>query len=66
MCVTYRFRFRADGAATIVDMEGLVEGNLLWKLFLGMLCRVIEKEDGEYLNRLKAAVEGTPASVAAT
>jgi carbon monoxide dehydrogenase subunit G len=57
LCVTYRFHFHSAGEETVVDMDAKVEGNPLWKLFLGMISRAIEKEDGEYLNRLKRAVE---------
>jgi carbon monoxide dehydrogenase subunit G len=54
----YRFRFAPEGAGTRVDMEAVVSGNVLWWLFLGMMSRMMEKEDGEFLNRLKAAMEG--------
>jgi uncharacterized membrane protein len=59
MRATYRFRFSAEGAGTRVDMEAMVQGNFLWWLFLGMMSRMMEKEDGEYLNRLKNAMEQT-------
>jgi carbon monoxide dehydrogenase subunit G len=59
MRATYRFRFSPQGTGTLVNMEAVVQGNLLWKLFLGMLSRVMEKEDGEYLTRLKETVERT-------
>ena len=59
MRATYRFCFSQEGAGTRVDMEALVQGNLLWKPFLGMMSRAMEKEDGEYLNRLKEAMERT-------
>ncbi|MHC4399385.1 MAG: SRPBCC family protein [Planctomycetota bacterium] len=57
MEAVYRFRFAEAGSGTRVDMEALVRGNLLWKLFLGMISRMMEKEDGDYLQRLKSAVE---------
>jgi carbon monoxide dehydrogenase subunit G len=57
MSATYRFRFAPQGTGTRVDMEAEVRGNLLWKLFLGWISGVMEKEDGEYLTRLKEAVE---------
>ena len=57
MQATYTFRFSPDGAGTRVEMEADVRGNFLWWLFLGMLCRMMEKEDGEYLNRLKNAMQ---------
>jgi carbon monoxide dehydrogenase subunit G len=61
MAATYRFRFFADGTGTRVEMEAEVTGNFLWWLFLGLMSRAMEKEDGEYLNRLKAGVEaGSP------
>jgi carbon monoxide dehydrogenase subunit G len=62
MSATYRFRFTPEGAGTRVDMEAEVRGNFLWWLFLGMMSRVMEKEDGEYLNRLKSALEQTSAA----
>ena len=57
MVATFTFRFFPDGAGTRVEMEADVRGNFLWWLFLGMLTRMMEKEDGEYLNRLKAAMQ---------
>ena len=56
----YRFRFFPDGTGTRVEMEAEVTGNFLWWLFLGLMSRAMEKEDGQYLDRLKAALE-TPA-----
>jgi carbon monoxide dehydrogenase subunit G len=56
MRATYRFRFSPEEAGTRVNMEAVVQGNLLWKLFLGMISRAMEKEDGEYLTRLKEAM----------
>jgi uncharacterized membrane protein len=53
----YRFRFAPDGAGTQVALEAEVQGNFLWWLFLGMISRTMEKEDGDYLARLKEAVE---------
>jgi uncharacterized membrane protein len=57
MRATYRFRFTSEGAGTRVDLEANVQGNFLWWLFLGMMSRMMAKEDGEYLNRLKNAME---------
>ena len=57
MRATYRFRFTSEGAATRVELEADVQGNFLWWLFLGMMSRTMEKEDGDYLNRLKDAME---------
>ena len=57
MKATYTLRFIADGSATRVDLDAEVKGNLLWKLFLGMISRAMEKEDGHYLNRLKDAID---------
>jgi hypothetical protein len=57
MSAAYRFHFVPEGTGTRVDMEAEVRGNLLWKLFLGWISGVMEKEDGEYLTRLKEAVE---------
>jgi carbon monoxide dehydrogenase subunit G len=59
MCAKYTFRFSAEGSGTRVEMEAVVTGNFLWWLFLGMMSRMMEKEDGEYLHRLKAAMETT-------
>jgi hypothetical protein len=41
-------------------MDAEVRGNLLWKLFLGSMARMMEKEDGEYLTRMKNALEEAP------
>lgn len=57
MSATYRFQFAGEGAATRVEMDADVQGNFLWWLFLGMMCRMMEREDGEYLDRLKDAME---------
>jgi len=46
-----------EHTGTRVQMEAEVTGNLLWKLFLGMISGVMEKQDGEYLSRLKDAIE---------
>jgi carbon monoxide dehydrogenase subunit G len=61
MAATYTFRFSPEGSATRVDLDAAVTGNLLWWPFLGMLSRFMEKEDGAYLDRLKAAMEKTGA-----
>jgi hypothetical protein len=57
LVATYRFRFTPEGPGTRVDLEAEVKGNLLWKLFLGMMSRMLEKEDGEMLTRMKEALE---------
>jgi carbon monoxide dehydrogenase subunit G len=57
MQATYTFRFFSEGAGTRVELDALVEGNFLWWLFLGMMARMMDKEDGEYLNRLKNAMQ---------
>ncbi len=57
MQATYTFRFATEGEGTRVDMEADVRGNFLWWLFLGMMARVMEKEDGQYLERMKSAIE---------
>jgi carbon monoxide dehydrogenase subunit G len=62
MSAAYTFRFAPKGPGTQVDMEAQVRGNLLWKLFLGMMSRMMEKEDGQYLERLKLCMEGPPPS----
>ena len=56
---TYRFRFAPEGAGTRVNLEAIATGNLLWKPFLGMMARHVEKEDGAYLDRLRAGMERT-------
>jgi hypothetical protein len=58
MKATYTFRFTPVASGTRVDMEASVTGNLLWWLFLGAIARVMEREDGEYLTRLKDALLG--------
>ena len=57
MQATYTFRFTPEGPGTRVDMEADVRGNFLWWLFLGMFARMMEKEDGQYLERMKNAME---------
>jgi carbon monoxide dehydrogenase subunit G len=57
MNATYTFRFSPEDPGTRVEMEAVVTGNLFWKLFLGLISRVMEREDGEYLTRLKDAIE---------
>ena len=59
MHATYWFRFHADPAGTRVEMDADVQGNFIWWLFLGVMSRMMEKEDGEYLERLKAAMQPT-------
>ncbi len=56
----YTFRFFPEGPGTRVEMEAQVGGNFLWWLFLGMIVRMMEKEDGEYLDRLKTAMQSRP------
>jgi len=56
MQATYTFRFYSDGTGTRVEMIADVVGNFLWWPFLGMFARMMNKEDGEYLNRLKEAM----------
>jgi carbon monoxide dehydrogenase subunit G len=60
MQATYLFRFFPEGAGTRVELEAVVTGNFLWWLFLGMMARLMEKSDGEFLNRLKAAMQPKP------
>jgi len=60
MQATYTFRFFPEGAGTRVDLEAVVLGNFLWWPFLGMLARMMDKEDGEYLVRLKNAMQPKP------
>jgi carbon monoxide dehydrogenase subunit G len=57
MKATYTFHFARVEAGTKVDMVAEVTGNLLWKLFLGMMSRAMEEADGEYLTRLKKVME---------
>ena len=38
-------------------MEAVATGNFLWWLFLGMIARMLEKEDGDYLIRLRDAMQ---------
>jgi ribosome-associated toxin RatA of RatAB toxin-antitoxin module len=57
MQATYTFRFAPADGGTRVNMDAVVTGNILWKLFLGMMSRMMEKEDGDYLVRLKTAME---------
>lgn len=57
MQATYTFRFFPEGAGTRVELEAGVKGNFLWWLFLGMMARMMEKADGEFLDRLKGAMQ---------
>jgi hypothetical protein len=57
MRASYRFRFSPEPVGTHVEMEAEVTGNLLWKPFLGMISRMMEREDGNYLTRLQDAME---------
>lgn len=59
---TYYFRFFPEGTGTRVELEAVVTGNFLWWLFLGMMARMMEKSDGEFLDRLKNAMESQPAT----
>jgi carbon monoxide dehydrogenase subunit G len=56
MKATYTFRFFPEGAGTRVEMIADIQGNFLWWPFLGMMARMMDKEDGEYLNRLREAM----------
>jgi carbon monoxide dehydrogenase subunit G len=56
MRAAYTFRFTPEAEGTRVEMDAVVTGNILWKLFLGMLARMMEKEDGDYLVRLADAM----------
>ncbi len=62
MKATYTFHFAAHGEGTRVDLVAEVSGNFLWWLFLGMMARMMEKEDGQYLQRLKDAMENQAAA----
>jgi carbon monoxide dehydrogenase subunit G len=59
---TYIFRFFPEGTGTRVELEAVVTGNFLWWLFLDMMARMMEKEDGEFLNRLRNAMQPKPAT----
>ena len=56
MKATYTFRFHKDGTGTRVEMIADIVCNFLWWPFLGKLARMMDKDDGEYLNRLKEAM----------
>ena len=54
----FTFELADAGGATDISVRATVEGRgLAVKLFSGMAFRVIEKYDGDQLERLKAAVE---------
>lgn len=58
MRAAYRFTFEPDDSGgTLVVMDAGAEGNWLWRPFLGLLMKVMEKEDGAYLERLRDALE---------
>lgn len=54
---TYRFLFTPEGQGTRVTMEAILQGNLFWKPFLGLMRKSMEKEDGNYLQRLKEGMD---------
>jgi len=56
MQAKYTFRFTPVDGETLVEMIAEVRGSWLWRPFLGLMARVMEKEDGEYLSRLKTAI----------
>ena len=60
MRATYWFHFSTEPAGTRVEMEADVQGNFFWRPFLGLMSRLMEKEDGPYLDRLQAAMQPTP------
>jgi len=62
-CV-YDFRFLPDGDTTTVELEGSARGRWLSKLLAPMFLKIIQKEDGDILERLKAAIEGNQADAA--
>jgi carbon monoxide dehydrogenase subunit G len=57
MKATYTFHFAPEDGATRAELVADVQGNFLWRLFLGLISRAMEKEDGDLLSRLKEALE---------
>ena len=53
----YEFRFLPDGESTTVELTASANGRWLGLLIAPMVLKMIQKEDGEVLERLKAAVE---------
>ncbi len=60
LCAVYYFRFAPEGGGTRVEMEAAVTGNFLWWPFLGMMSRMMDKQDGEYLERVCDAMQSKP------
>lgn len=56
----YEFRFLPDGESTTVELTASAHGRWLGVLLAPMFLKMIQKEDGEMLERLKAAIEGQP------
>ena len=54
----YEFRFLPDGESTTVELIASAQGRWFGKLLAPMFLKMIQKEDGEMLERLKVAVEG--------
>lgn len=62
MQATYTFRFISEGSGTRVELDAVVTGNFLWWPFLGMMARMMEKSDGDFLDRMKKGIDAKPAS----
>jgi carbon monoxide dehydrogenase subunit G len=63
----YTFELKEAGAATEVTMRATMDGRgLAFKMFAGMGLKMMEKYDGDQLERLKAAAEGAPQAAGAT
>lgn len=58
----YTFELSEAGGATDITMHAKARGEgFVAKMFLGIGFRMMEKHDGDQLERLKAAVEAAPA-----
>ena len=58
--VTYHYELRPENNGTRVDLKADVTSGILMKLMLPMVAKQLQKQDGDHLQTLKAAVEQEP------
>ncbi len=58
---TYHYHFSPDGSGTRVHLVAEVAGRGLGKLLVPMVTGAMKKQDGDQLDRLKAAIEAQAA-----
>jgi carbon monoxide dehydrogenase subunit G len=54
---TYRYRFEPKGGGTRIHLEALANSKWYAAPFVGMMLKMMEKMDGDQLEKLKAAIE---------